>query len=154
MRPRLVAILIAILLCQSSAAQVSGGGGGVHPSGSITSGDCAKWVNPWMLADAAAACGTTLTIASGTSALGTAAISSGTCATVVTTSATGAATTDVIGWGFNGDPTATTGYQASTNGMLTIVAYPTANNVNFKVCNNTASAVTPGAVTLNWRVTR
>jgi hypothetical protein len=94
------------------------------------------------------------TIASGTSVLGTSAISSGACATVVTTSATGTATTDVVSWGFNADPTSTTGYQASANGMLTIIAYPTANNVNFKVCNNTSASITPGAVTLNWRIMR
>lgn len=94
------------------------------------------------------------TIASGTSALGTSAISSGACATVVTTTATGTATTDVIQWVFNADPTSTTGYAASANGGLHIIAYPTANNVNFKVCNDTASSITPGAVTLNWRVPR
>lgn len=93
-------------------------------------------------------------IASGTSALGTGAISSGTCASVVTTAATNVATTDVLLAGFNGDPTATTGYVPSTAGMLTIIAYPSANNVNFKVCNNTGSSITPGAVTLNWRVVR
>lgn len=96
----------------------------------------------------------TQTIASGTSALGTSAIGSGACATVVTTSATGTATTDVFGWGFNGDPTAVTGYAPAVNGMLTIIAYPTANNVNYKVCNNTSASITPGAITLNWRVTR
>ena len=96
----------------------------------------------------------TYTVASGTSALGTSAISSGTCATVVTTSATGTATTDVVSWGFNGDPTGVTGYAPSANGMLTIIAYPSANNVNFKVCNNLAASVTPGAITLNWRVAR
>lgn len=95
-----------------------------------------------------------LRLASGTSALGTGAISSATCATVVTTSATGTATTDVINWGFNGDPTSTTGYAASASGMLTIIAYPTTNNVNFKVCNNTAGSITPGAITLNWNVVR
>lgn len=94
------------------------------------------------------------TVASGTSALGTSAISSATCATAVTTSATGTATTDVIWWGFNGDPTAVTGYVPLTSGMLTIIAYPSANNVNFKVCNNTSSSITPGAITLNWRVVR
>lgn len=93
-------------------------------------------------------------IASGTSALGTGAISSATCATVVTTSATGTATTDVINWGFNGDPTAVTGYAASASGMLTIIAYPSSNNVNYKVCNNTAGSITPGAITLNWVVVR
>lgn len=96
----------------------------------------------------------TLNIASGTSAMGTSAIASAACATVVTTSATGTATTDVVTAGFNGDPTAVTGYIPLTAGMLTIIAYPTANNVNFKVCNNTASSITPGAITLNWRVAR
>jgi len=98
--------------------------------------------------------GVTSTIASGTSALGTSAISSATCATVVTTTATNTATTDVVLASFNGDPTAVTGYVPLTTGMLTIIAYPTANNVNFKVCNNTSASITPGAITLNWRVVR
>lgn len=93
-------------------------------------------------------------IAAGTSALGTSAISSGACATVVTTSATGVTTTDVIKAGFNGDPTGVTGYTPSASGMLTIIPYPSANNVNFKVCNNTGGSITPGAITLNWRVDR
>lgn len=95
-----------------------------------------------------------ITVASGTSALGTSQINSGACASAVTTTATGTATTDVIQATFNADPTSTTGYSASVNGMLTIIAYPTTNNVNFKVCNNTGAAITPGAVTLNWRVVR
>lgn len=102
----------------------------------------------------AAAATLTQTIASGASALGTAAIASAACATVVTATATGTATTDVVSASFNGDPTAVTGYIPSTSGMLTIFVYPTANAANFKVCNNTASSITPGAVTVNWRVTR
>lgn len=94
------------------------------------------------------------TIASGTSALGTGAITSGACASAVTTTATGAATTDVIQWGFNGDPTGVTGYAPTANGMLTIISYPTSGNVNFKVCNLTATSITPQAITLNWRVSR
>lgn len=94
------------------------------------------------------------TVASGTSALGTGAISSAACATVVTTSATGTATTDTITAGFNGDPTGVTGYTPVTTGALTIFTYPSANNVNFKVCNLTGSSITPGAITLNWRVVR
>jgi len=93
-------------------------------------------------------------VASGTSALATSAISSGVCASAVTTTATGTATTDVIGWGFNGDPTGVTGYKPTTGGMLTIIAYPSSGNVNFKVCNNTAASITPGAITLNWYVHR
>lgn len=101
-----------------------------------------------------AAGGLTSTIASGTSALGTSAISSAACATVVTTAATNTATTDALIASFNGDPTAVTGYVPLTTGMLTIIAYPTSGNVNFKVCNNTGSSITPGAITLNWRVVR
>jgi len=101
-----------------------------------------------------AAGGLTTTVASGTSALGTGAITSASCATVVTTAATNTATTDVISWGFNGDPTGVTGYTPVTTGALTIFAYPSANNVNFKVCNLTSASITPGAITLNWRVAR
>jgi hypothetical protein len=95
-----------------------------------------------------------VTIASGTASMGTSAISSGTCATVVTVSATGTATTDAISYNPNGDPTGVTGYAPSSSGSLYIWPYPTANNVNFKVCNNTGSSITPGALTLNWRVGR
>jgi hypothetical protein len=99
--------------------------------------------------------GATTTIASGTAALGTSAIASGACATVVTVSATGVATTDTLTFGYNGDPTAVTGYGASASGaVLSIYPYPTANNVNVKVCNSTASSITPGSMTLNFRVVR
>lgn len=94
------------------------------------------------------------TIASGATAMGTGAITSGACATAVTGTATGTLTTDVITASFNGDPTAITGYIPSTSGMLTIIAYPTADTANFKVCNNTGASITPGAVTINWRVVR
>jgi hypothetical protein len=102
----------------------------------------------------AAAATMTQTIASGQLALSTSAIASGACTAAQTTAATGVATTDVIMASFAGDPTAVTGYVPSTNGMLTIIPYPTANNVNFKVCNNTSASITPGAISLNWRVAR
>jgi hypothetical protein len=93
-------------------------------------------------------------VGSGTAAMGTSAIASATCATAVTVAATGVATTDVITASFNGDPTAVTGYVPLTTGMLAIIPYPTANNVNFKVCNSTSASITPGAITINWRVVR
>ena len=94
-------------------------------------------------------------IGSGTAAMGTTAIASGASATLVTVAATGVATTDVIDWGFNGNPNSVTGYSAaSTTGCLVITAYPTAGNVNFLVSNPTAGSITPGALTLNWKVTR
>ena len=97
----------------------------------------------------------TRTIASGTASLATGAISSGVCASVVTVTATGVLTTDDIQADFSADPTGTTGYAPSANGMLTIIKYPTSGNVNFKVCNNTGSSITINSpVTVNWRVTR
>lgn len=96
----------------------------------------------------------TQTIASGTSALGTSAIASAACATVVTTTATGTASTDAITWIPNGSIKAVTGYVPLTAGGLSITGYPTTNAVNWDVCNWTTSSITPGAVTLNWRVTR
>lgn len=94
------------------------------------------------------------TIASGTAAMGTGAVTSGTCGTAVTVSATGVATTDTISATPNTDPTGVTGYAPSASGSLYIQAYPTANNVNFKVCNNTSGSITPAALTLNWAVRR
>ena len=94
------------------------------------------------------------TVASGTAALGTSLIGSGACATVVTVAATGVLTTDAIEWTPNADISGVTGYAPVTTGALSIYPYPTANNANFKVCNPTASGITPGAVTLNWRVPR
>lgn len=134
----------------SANALMVGGGAGAAPA-TVTTG---SGVLTALSNAVSAAGGMTSTIASGTSAMGTSAISSATCATVVTTSATNTATTDAILAGFNGDPTAVTGYAPATAGMLTIIAYPSANNVNFKVCNLTSSSVTPGAITLNWRVVR
>lgn len=93
-------------------------------------------------------------VASGAKALATGAISSAACTTAQTDTATGTLTTDAITASFNGDPTGITGYVPLTTGMLTIIPWPTADTVNFKVCNNTASSITPGAITINWRVVR
>lgn len=92
--------------------------------------------------------------AAGTATLGTSAIPSATAASVVTVAALGALTTDNIMADFSADPTATTGYAPSASGGLTIIKYCTAGNVNFTVVNNTGSSITPGAVTLNWRIAR
>lgn len=93
-------------------------------------------------------------ISSGTAVLGTSAISSTACATVVTVAAVGALTTDIISFAPNADITAVTGYAPVTTGGLAIYPFPSANAVNFKVCNPTNSSITPGAVTLNWILQR
>jgi hypothetical protein len=93
-------------------------------------------------------------VAAGAKALATSAISSAACSTAQTDTATGVLTSDAIIVSFAADPTAVTGYVPLTTGMLSIIYYPTADTVNFKVCNNTSSSITPGAVTINWRVVR
>jgi len=105
----------------------------------------------WELSDPATVSNT---VASGTSTMGTSLIASGACASTVTTSAPGVATTDVIIATANVNPQTLTGYAVSATGSLYINAYPTANNVNFQVCNNTGSSITPQALTLNWKVPR
>jgi len=100
-----------------------------------------------------------ITIASGSLALATSEIASAACQTVSAGSvnsaaATGVVTTDVISFTPNATIKAVTGYVPATTGGLTITAYPTSGYVNFDVCNWTAGAVTPGAVTVNWRVSR
>jgi hypothetical protein len=91
---------------------------------------------------------------SGTVALGTSLITSGAKATTVTVSAPGVLSTDNVLADFNADPTGVTGYVPSANGMLTIIKFPTTDNVNFIVVNNTGGSITPGAITLNWKVIR
>ena len=96
----------------------------------------------------------TQTIASGASALGTSAIASQGCAPVVTTAANGVTSTDVVIVTPNASLKAVNGFTAATAGGLTVAWYPTTNAVNFDVCNWSGSSLTPGAVTLNWRVVR
>lgn len=88
-------------------------------------------------------------IASGTAALSTSSVSSGGC-NITTVSATGVLTSSKIVATPNVDPTGVTGYGPSASGSLYVQAWPTANNVNFKVCNNTGSPITPSALTLTW----
>lgn len=97
----------------------------------------------------------TVTVASGTAALATSSITNATCATVVTAVATGGASTDNVMADFNGDPSGVTGYNPAAGAQaLTIYKWVSANQVNFKVCNFTTTPITPGAITLNWRIPR
>lgn len=98
--------------------------------------------------------GSTNTICSGTITLGTSAIASGAAASTVTATCSGLASTDNIQLDFNGNPLSVTGFIPSSNGMLTIIKWPTTNTINVSVVNNTGASITPGAVTLNYRVVR
>lgn len=94
-------------------------------------------------------------IASGATAMATSAISANTCASVITVSATGTTTSGTgsrITWTPSTDPSGVTGYGILSTDGLKVYVYPTANNVNFKVCNGSGSSITPGALTFNWSV--
>lgn len=94
-------------------------------------------------------------VASGTSTLNPGAVTNATCATAVTTAASGALTTDNLVADFTLDPSSTTGYNpAAAAQAVTIFKYLTAGNVNFKICNFTAGSITPGSVVMQWRVVR
>ena len=97
------------------------------------------------------------TAVTGTTALATSSIASGACqavsaGSVNSSAATGAATTSRILWTPAASLQTVTGYQVSTSGALSIDAYPTSGFVNFNVCNWSAGPITPGALTLNWKV--
>ena len=85
-------------------------------------------------------------------ALPTSSIGANTCtaATGSPFTATGVTTSMVVVPGFASDPSAVVGYGSS--GGLSVNAYPAANAVNVKVCNSTASPITPGALTVNIRI--
>jgi hypothetical protein len=100
-----------------------------------------------------------LIVASGTLALATSSISSGACQAVTAGSvnsaaASGVLATDTIKWNPNASIKAVTGYAPGVGGGLSIAPYPTAGYVNFDVCNWTSTPISPGAVTLNYEVTR
>lgn len=89
-------------------------------------------------------------------ALGTSAISGGTCATAIVVSASGVLSTDNVNADANADITTVVGWQPSS-GLAPLVIWktPGANQITIKVCNyNPTTSVTPGAVTLNLSVSR
>jgi hypothetical protein len=108
--------------------------------------------NTWTVTSSTGAGGTT-----GTTALATSSISTGTCQTVTagsvnSSAATGTTTGSRILWTPAASLQTVTGYEVTTSGALSIDAYPTAGYVNFNVCNWSAGPITPGALTLNWKV--
>jgi hypothetical protein len=89
----------------------------------------------------------TAAIANVTITLPTTAIAATTCTSASTTTMTGLATTSAFMTAFATDPSAVTGWGSA--GGLSWVAWPTANTLNWRVCNVTASSITPGAMSLN-----
>jgi len=91
---------------------------------------------------------TTSGIANTTTTVGTTAIAAGACTSATTATMTGVMTTSVFIFTPNADVSGVTGW--GSTGGLAIVAWPTANTLNYKVCNQTAGSITPSAsVTFN-----
>jgi hypothetical protein len=94
-----------------------------------------------------------VSLASGSQALGTVAISSGTCATTIQVAITGATTADTANVTYTTDPNTVTGYKASASGKLDTTGFMTAGELNIEVCNGTASSITPSAMSVHYSVT-
>lgn len=83
-----------------------------------------------------------------TTTVGTTAISPNSCTSAITATMTGLLTSSVLIFTPSTDISTVTGW--GSTGGLTIVAWPTANTLNYKVCNQTSSSITPSAsVTFN-----
>jgi hypothetical protein len=91
--------------------------------------------------------GTPTVIANVTVTLPTTAIAANTCTTAATKTMTGLATTSAFDTAFATNPNAVTGW--GVNGGLAFTAWPSANTLNWSVCNQTSASITPGAMTLN-----
>jgi hypothetical protein len=105
-----------------------------------------QWIDPTT--------GLSAAVASGAVVINPGALAPGVCSAAIDGgTATGVATTDTIDYAFNADVTAATGY-SGVGALVTLYKYPTANAVNWKVCNWTSSSITPASVTINWRVRR
>jgi hypothetical protein len=79
--------------------------------------------------------------------LPTSTINANTCTAPATASMTGLSTTSAFSTAFASNPTAVTGW--GSTGGLTFTAWPTTNTINWSICNQTGSNITPGAMTLN-----
>jgi len=118
---------------------------GTIAAGSLTPGNCVQASTAGLLVTIPIPC--LVTVASGHSTLTRFAVNVRSCATVVTMSAPGVATTDAIIWSYASEP-------AIEDGNLILSAYPTSGNVNFKLCNPTGRTLTPSGLIVNWRVVR
>jgi len=117
-------------------------------------------INSITVPTAAGAATFTQTIGSGTQALGTTLIASGAASAIISTAVAGVLATDNLLADFNldpilsGSPPGVVGYTPSAAGMLTIIKFCTAGHINFYQYNNTGNAISPGAMTLNYRIVR
>lgn len=94
------------------------------------------------------------TVFSGSQALATGALGANACATTIDVAATGVTSTDVAHLTANADWSTVTGYGAASTDGLLLYVWPTTGYVHIKQCNGTGTSITPGAATVNIKVTR
>jgi hypothetical protein len=128
----------------------SNGADAIVPTTSTTptTGNCAKWVvtsgNQQLADGGGLVCG----IQNTTTTNPTTAVGGNSCsASATTVTMTGVTSTMIPLFGAPSDISASTGWGSS--GGLVIVAWFTANTLNYKICNQTAASITPAAVTWN-----
>lgn len=153
---------VATLLATPTSANLAAAITGETGTGALVFATSPTLVTPVLgVATATSINGTTIaasvtltqTIASGTTVIPVTALAANTCDTTATTgTATGAATTDAPSIAYASDPTGVTGYGAG--GGISIRYWTTTNTFNLKRCNESGSSVTPGALSVNWRVVR
>ncbi|MGH9735412.1 MAG: hypothetical protein ACRD8A_12590 [Candidatus Acidiferrales bacterium] len=125
-----------------------GGDGTLSSAGSLT---VTKTNGTAFTSAATMAAGTNAVAAFGvadtTFTTGTTAVSANTCTTASTVTMTGVTTSMAFVVTPSTDASAVNGW-GSTGGLVLDV-WPTANTLNYKVCNQTASSITPGSLTWN-----
>jgi hypothetical protein len=89
-------------------------------------------------------------VADATTTVGTAAISANTCTSATTVTMTGVTTAMTFTFTPTADLSAVTGWGAG-GATLFVDAWPSANTLNYKVCNNSSASITPGLGT-TWNV--
>jgi hypothetical protein len=89
-------------------------------------------------------------VADATTTVGTAAISANTCTSATTVAMTGVTTAMTFTFTPTADLSAVTGWGAG-GATLFLDAWPSANALNYKVCNNSSASITPGSST-TWNV--
>ena len=88
-------------------------------------------------------------VADTTTSTGTTAISANTCTSATTVTMTGVTTSMTFTFTPSTDVSGVTGWGSS--GGLAIDAWPTSSTLNYKVCNQTGSSITPGS-SVTWNV--
>lgn len=78
----------------------------------------------------------------------TSSLAGNSCTATATATMTGLATTSSISSTFSSDPSSVTGW-GSTGGLMLATWPSAANTLSWRVCNQTGSSITPGAMTMN-----